>query len=83
MHEGKPGNDILAGATDAIVGRVKALLDQVGIEEDLCISGGVARNVGVVKRLENKFGLEVCVAPKTQIVGALQAGFFAADRCKT
>ncbi len=82
MREGKHTNDILAGATDAIVSRVIALLERVGIEEALCISGGVAKNIGVVKRLEKKLGLKAHIAPEPQIVGAVGAALFAADRVK-
>lgn len=82
LREGKNPNDILAGATDAIVGRVIALLEQVGIEEEFCVSGGVAKNIGVVKRLENKLGLMAQIAPEPQIIGALGAALFAADKLR-
>ena len=77
LREGKNPNDILAGATDAIVDRVVALLERVGVEEDLCVSGGVAKNIGVVKRLEKKLGVKAYIAPEPQIVGALGAALFA------
>ncbi len=80
MREGRHTNDILAGATDAIVGRVIALLERVGIEDALCVSGGVAKNIGVVKRLEERLGLRALIAPEPQIVGALGAALFAMDR---
>jgi len=80
MREGKQVNDILAGATDAIVDRIYALLERVGVEEELCISGGVAKNIGVVKRLEEKLRLKARIAPEPQIVGAIGAALFARDR---
>jgi predicted CoA-substrate-specific enzyme activase len=79
MREGKHANDILAGATDAIVERIGGLLGRVGMEEAFCVSGGVAKNIGVVRRLEKKWGLESRIAPEPQIVGALGAALFAAD----
>lgn len=82
IHEGKHTNDILAGATDAIVERVISLLERVGIKEALCLSGGVAKNIGVVRRLEEKLGIKAYIAPEPQIVGALGAALFAADRLK-
>ena len=82
MREGKHTNDIIAGAADAIVGRVIALLERVGIEEALCVSGGVAKNIGVVKRLEERLGLKVHIAAEPQIMGALWASLFAMDRCR-
>ena len=81
-RQGKHKNDILAGATDAIVGRIRALLEKVGVEESLCISGGVAKNIGVVKRLEEKLGLTALIADDPQTVGALGAALFA-EKFKT
>lgn len=82
IREGKPIIDILAGAADAIVRRIRALLDRVGIEPELCISGGVAKNIGVVRRLEKYSGLRVRIAPEPQVAGALGAALFAADRAR-
>jgi predicted CoA-substrate-specific enzyme activase len=82
LRAGKHPNDILAGATDAIVDRVVALLERVGIEEALCVSGGVAKNIGVVKRLEKKLGFKAHIAPEPQIVGALGAALFALDKMR-
>ena len=73
-------NDILAGVHDAIARRVRILLKQVGVEEELSISGGVAKNIGVLKRLEEEFGLKAMIAPEPQIVGAIGASLFARDR---
>ena len=81
-REGGHANDILAGATDAIVGRILALLERVGMEEAFCVSGGVAKNIGVIRRLEEKLSLKAHIAPEPQIVGALGAALFAADSLK-
>ena len=80
MREGKNINDILAAAHQAITNRVCALLARVDIERELCVSGGIAKNIGVVTRLEQRLGLKASVAPEPQIVGALGAALFATDR---
>ncbi len=82
LRKGKSVNDILAGATDAIVDRVLSLLDRVQVVEAMCISGGVAKNIGVVKRLEERLGAKARIAAEPQIVGALGAALFAADRTR-
>jgi benzoyl-CoA reductase subunit A len=41
------------------------------------ISGGIAKNMGIVKRLEEKLGIKAHIAPDPQIVGALGAAIFA------
>lgn len=77
LREGRNKNDILAGAIDAVTERVMSLMESVGIEKEVCISGGVAKNIGVVKRLEKKLGFMVRIAPEPQIVGAIGAALFA------
>jgi activator of 2-hydroxyglutaryl-CoA dehydratase len=46
---------------------------------DLMISGGIAKNVGVVRRLERQLELSAKVCFEPQIVGALGAALFAAE----
>jgi benzoyl-CoA reductase subunit A len=79
LRQGVPKNDVLAGACEALASRVLGLLKRVGIEEDFIISGGIAKNVGVVKRLENMLGVEAHMCFEPQIVGALGAAIFARD----
>ena len=80
MREGIPINDILAGLCDSVAERVKTLVQRVGIEEHFVISGGISKNSGVVKRLEQK--LDVCahIPEEPQIVGAVGAALFARDQ---
>ncbi len=77
VNEDKPINDILAGAHEAILNRIVALLQRVGVEEKLQISGGVAKNSGIVSRLEERLGMGVLTASEPQIVGALGAAIYA------
>ena len=72
-------NDVLAGACEAMASRVHGLLKRVGVESDFVISGGIAKNVGVVRRLEDMIGLKANICFEPQIVGALGAAIFARD----
>jgi predicted CoA-substrate-specific enzyme activase len=83
LREGKHPNDILAGAHEAISSRIQDLLAKVGVAEVLTISGGIAKNVGVVKRLEEKLGVKAFLPPEPQIVGALGAAIFAGEKWRT
>ncbi|MBI5911296.1 MAG: benzoyl-CoA reductase, bzd-type, subunit Q [Betaproteobacteria bacterium] len=78
-RQGVPTSDILAGLCDGVAERVKVLLRAVGVEEDFVISGGISKNLGVVRRVEQKLGVisRICFEP--QIVGALGAALFARD----
>ncbi|MBE0414926.1 MAG: 2-hydroxyglutaryl-CoA dehydratase [Dehalococcoidia bacterium] len=80
VREGRDKRDILAGLHAAIATRVYNLLRGVGIERDLVITGGIAKNIGVVRKVEEKAGMEVLLPPEPQIVGALGAALFAHDK---
>jgi predicted CoA-substrate-specific enzyme activase len=81
MRQGMAKPDILNGLHEAISKRVLALLKSVGIRDKFVITGGIARNVGVVARIGEKVGgIEVNIPPEPMIVGALGAALFAFDR---
>jgi len=78
-RQGVPTNDILAGLCDGVADRVKVLLRAVGVEQDFVISGGISKNLGVVRRVEQKLGVTASICFEPQIVGALGAALFARD----
>jgi predicted CoA-substrate-specific enzyme activase len=83
VRKGLSIKDILAGLHEAISDRVHALLKRVGIEPVFVITGGIAKNIGVVRKLEEKIGLTARIPPEPQLVGALGAALFAAERVST
>ena len=80
IRKGLELNDILASAFDSLIRRIQGLLSQVGVERILCVSGGGAKNVGVIKRLESNLGMKVFIPPEPQLVGAYGAALIAMDR---
>jgi bzd-type benzoyl-CoA reductase Q subunit len=78
LRQGWPKNRVLAAYCSAMAHRVCSLLDRVGVEPELAITGGIAKNPGIVKRIENELGVNA-VIPDTdsQIVGAVGAALFA------
>lgn len=80
LREGRDKRDILAGLHTAITTRVYTLLRRVGIEKDFVITGGIAKNIGVVQRVEERVGLHALLPEEPQIVGALGAALFARDK---
>ena len=80
MRKGAHINDILAGACDAVASRIVELVDRVGIEADFMMTGGVAKNVGVVNRLEEKLRVKPHIPEEPQIIGALGAAIIASER---
>ncbi len=81
LGEGRTKEDVALGVAEALAIRVNRLLQKIGIEDNLCVTGGVAKNASVVRALERVTERKVCnpgVDP--QIVGALGAAIFARDR---
>lgn len=78
LRQGWPKNDVLAAYCSAMSDRVFALLERIGVEPDFAITGGIAKNAGVVKRLTRQMEVEA-LEPKhdTQIAGALGGALFA------
>jgi len=73
LSEGTPLEDIVAGLHDAIAGRVVRMVKRLKIEPDVVLTGGVAKNIGVVKAVEENIGCEVLVPEDPLLSGALGA----------
>jgi predicted CoA-substrate-specific enzyme activase len=81
LMEGRSTPDIAAGINQAMARRVKMLAGRVGIRNEVGVTGGVSKNVGVVKMLEEMLNAEFVEFPEDpQIMGALGAALFAAER---
>ncbi|MBN1380180.1 MAG: 2-hydroxyglutaryl-CoA dehydratase [Deltaproteobacteria bacterium] len=80
VRKGVHLNDILAGTCDAIASRIVELVDRIGLEADFMMTGGVAKNIGVVNRLEEKLGVKPHIPEEPQIIGALGAAILALEK---
>lgn len=84
MADGVEVSDIVAGIHDAIASRIMSLVYRVGLEEDLTITGGVAKNIGVVAYLEKRLGVLSKKLPvDPQLIGALGAALTAKEQFKS
>jgi predicted CoA-substrate-specific enzyme activase len=79
MAEKKPSADICAGINNSVANRLVSMLYRVGVAEATVISGGVSKNVGVVKMIEDKIELKLATSPEVdpQQFGAVGAALFA------
>ena len=75
--EGKGRKDLIAGVHKAVASRVAAMASNLMCRPDAVFTGGVARNAGVKKFLEEEFEREFLVPDEPQIVGALGAALIA------
>jgi predicted CoA-substrate-specific enzyme activase len=80
-RKGVAKSDILAGLHEAIATRSLNLLKRVSIQKEFTITGGIAKNSGMVAKLTEKVGMEPLLCPDPQLAGALGAALFAVERC--
>jgi predicted CoA-substrate-specific enzyme activase len=79
LSAGVPLEDVVAGLHDAIAGRVARMVQRLKVEPDVVFTGGVAKNIGVVKALEENLGCSVLVPSEPLLSGALGAALIARE----
>ena len=79
LGKGKKIEDILWGVHQSIAMRSAGLMRRVGVEEQVTFTGGVTKNIAMVKALEEKLGVRLNVSEDSHYMGALGAALFALD----
>lgn len=79
IAQNKDTDDIVHGLNKAVAAKTVALAKRVGGEAPYMMTGGVSKNQGLVKTLEEKLGAKLAVSDHAQLCGALGAALFAAD----
>jgi (R)-2-hydroxyacyl-CoA dehydratese activating ATPase len=74
-----PKEDIIAGIHASMVSRIMGLLKRLGIEREVAVVGGVAKNKGLVDILEKELGFKVLVPESPEMVAALGAAILARE----
>jgi (R)-2-hydroxyacyl-CoA dehydratese activating ATPase len=78
LQRGAGMADLAAGVNRTMAGRVMALVRRVGIEKEVTMTGGVAKNAAVRRELEKAMSLKMLTySIDSQIVGALGAALIA------
>ncbi|MDP8240954.1 MAG: benzoyl-CoA reductase, bzd-type, subunit Q [Candidatus Hatepunaea meridiana] len=78
LRQGWNKNLVLAAYSSAMAHRVFTLIERLGVEPEFAITGGIAKNIGVVHRLEDELGMKALSSDiDSQIAGALGAALFA------
>jgi benzoyl-CoA reductase subunit D len=81
IHANTEQKDIARAVHDAMAGRVSAMARRAGLEAPVVVGGGVAKNVGFVRSLEDALGVSpLRVLPDPEFVGALGAALVAWDK---
>lgn len=79
ISEGVDKKDIIKGINYSIAKRAVSLLKRVGVEEEVTMTGGVAKNRGVVASLEDLLKVKVNIPEQPEIMGALGAALYAIE----
>jgi len=77
IHAKTEKKDIARAVHDAIAGRVASVARIVGLEKDIVVIGGMAKNLGFVASLKREIGMDVIVPDDPEYVGALGAALAA------
>jgi predicted CoA-substrate-specific enzyme activase len=79
LSEGAALADIIAGLHEAIATRIYGMLRRLKIEREVAMTGGGAKNIGLVKAMEAKLGFPVLVPPEPLLTGAIGAALLGRD----
>ncbi|MFZ5646124.1 MAG: acyl-CoA dehydratase activase [Bacillota bacterium] len=74
---GSPKEEIIAGIHEAMASRIAGMAARVKVRPEVVMTGGVSKNIGLVKALEEKLGLKMIIPEGAQIAGALGAALMA------
>jgi bzd-type benzoyl-CoA reductase Q subunit len=77
LRKGWTKDTVLAAYCGAMAHRVVSLLERLGVEDDFAITGGIAKNIGVVSRIEKELKVtapEPSIDP--QLAGAIGGALF-------
>ncbi len=80
LAQGKKPEDVLNGVHLAIARRTVSLARRVPIEPQITLTGGVARNVGMVRALEQVLATSLQVSAEAHFTGAIGAALFALEK---
>lgn len=82
INNKKPIEDIAAGINNAMAIRMATIVNNIGVDEDICMTGGVAKNSGVLSALEKQLGIRIKKIRRQdpQIAGAIGAALFAKEK---
>jgi activator of 2-hydroxyglutaryl-CoA dehydratase len=82
LAQRKKVEDILGGVHKAIATRTMALVRRVGVEDEITFTGGVSRNIGMVRALEAVLDRPINVSEEGHYMGAMGAALFALERAE-
>ena len=83
VAQNKDVADIIHGLNVSVASKVGALAARLGKKNpgEYMMTGGVAKNPGIIKALEEKLDAKLYICDEAQLCGALGAALFAYEKC--
>jgi benzoyl-CoA reductase subunit D len=82
IHKQESKPEIARAVFDAMADRVSSMVRRLGINADVVLVGGVAKDVGFISSLKRKLGVDISIPEYPEFAGALGAALIAAKRVK-
>ncbi len=79
IAEGAKKEDLLAGLHRALAAQINSLAERMGIEQEVAMVGGGARDVGLLQALKEIRGHDILVPPRPHMTAALGAALIALE----
>ena len=80
IHREEPKTEIARAIFDAMAERVSSMVHRLGINQDIALVGGVAKDVGFVASLKRRLGMDILIPEEPLFAGAVGAALIAAKR---
>jgi bzd-type benzoyl-CoA reductase Q subunit len=78
IHQKTPKADIARAVYDAMSDRISSMVRRLGINPDIVLIGGVAKDVGLVSSLKSKLGIDLFIPDEPEFASALGAALSSA-----
>jgi benzoyl-CoA reductase subunit D len=80
IHREEPKTEIARAIFDAMAERISSMVHRLGINLDIALVGGVAKDVGFVASLKRRLGMNILIPEEPLFAGAVGAALIAAKR---
>ena len=82
IHREEPKSEIARAIFDAMAERVSSMVHRLGINQDIVLVGGAAKDVGFVASLKRRMGIDILIPKEPLYAGAVGAALIGAKRAK-
>lgn len=79
LAEGVPLKDLVAGILESLANRISRMVNRLKVTKEVVVTGGGAKNVGLVKALSDKLGHVTVVPSEPLLTGAVGAALLGKD----